>query len=301
MMKCRPPRPEKETGMIFKAIADTVLLLIMLAVLELNKNTVLGFVLLAAATAGYEILRARVLDGRGWFLRLLGWLAWIGAFAAVLFLTWPPVRSVPAYSGNEPSYTGEVSVSGGRIRGVYSEDGKVEMFTGIPYASPPVGELRWKEPQDPEPWDGVKDCDHYAPMSMQPRNLPIYDSLAQVIGYHDYRISLSDNWIAPMSEDSLYLNVWKPAGDAEGLPVLVFIHGGSLQTGQTWYGDYSGKTLAESGVVVVNMAYRLGVFGFYADEELAAESPNGTTGDYGRLDQIKALEWVRDNISSAFI
>ena len=73
-----------------------------------------------------------------------------------------------------------------------------------------------------------------------------------------------------MSEDSLYLNIWKPAGDVSGLPVLVYIHGGSLQSGQPWYADYSGEGLAKQGAVVVNMEYRLGVFGFFADEELQA-------------------------------
>ncbi|MBQ7061186.1 MAG: carboxylesterase family protein, partial [Clostridia bacterium] len=82
------------------------------------------------------------------------------------------------------------------------------------------------------------------------------------------------------------------------LPVLVYIHGGSLQTGQPWYGDYSGEGLAKEGVIVVNMGYRLGVFGFFASEELAAESEHGTTGNYGLLDQIKALEWVQSNISA---
>ena len=95
------------------------------------------------------------------------------------------------------------------------------------------------------------------------------------------------------------MNVWKPAGKIENpLPVLVYIHGGSLQTGQPWYADYRGTHLAKEGVVVVNLGYRLGVFGYLALEELQAESPNGTTGNYGLLDQIKALEWVRDNIAS---
>ena len=131
---------------------------------------------------------------------------------------------------------------------------------------------------------------------MQPTNSALYSSLAQIIGYHDYEITLEDNYITPVSEDSLYVNVWKPSGEVSGLPVYVFIHGGSLQTGQPWYADYSGLGLAREGVVVVNMGYRLGVFGYLADEELIAESPNGTTGNYGLLDQIKALEWVRDNI-----
>ena len=133
---------------------------------------------------------------------------------------------------------------------------------------------------------------------MQVRSSTLYSSLAQIIGYHDYKISLEDNFREAASEDSLYLNVWKPAGAQEKLPVLVFIHGGSLQTGQPWFQDYQGQQLAKEGIVYVNFSYRLGVFGYLALPELIEESPNGTTGNYGLLDQVKALEWVRDNIEA---
>ena len=276
----------------------TLLLLVMLAVLELNKNTIWGFALALGAAALFWRLRgSEKLCGR-WYGRLACRLGWIALFVGILFLTWPPVKAVPATDQKNPVRTQIVRVAQGELQGVLTRDGEVEIYAGIPYARPPVGELRWTEPQDCKPWEGVLQADTFAPMSMQPTNLPIYDSLAQIIGYHDYKISLRDNYVAPVSEDSLYLNVWKPAGEAEGLPVYVFIHGGSLQTGQPWYADYSGEGLAREGVIVVNMGYRLGVFGYLADRELAAESPNGTTGNYGLLDQIKALEWVRDNIAA---
>ncbi len=284
--------------MVAFGIFGALLFLIMLAVLELNKNTLLGFLLLIAATAAFVTLFVKVLHGGKWYWKVLGWLGWIAAFVGILFLTWPPTKAVPAYTGSKPEYTGVVSLSDGDVRGVLLEDGAVELYAGIPYAKPPVGELRWREPQDAEPWDGVRDCDHFAPMCMQPTDVPIYSSLKQIIGYHDYRISLSDNYVAPVSEDGLYVNVWKPAGDVQGLPVLVYIHGGTLQTGQPWYGDYAGTGLAKKGVVVVNLGYRLGVFGYLADEALAAESGHGTTGNYGLLDQIKALEWVQKNVAA---
>ena len=271
-----------------------IVFLLMLAVLELNKNTLLGFLLTIAATALFVFLRGRAAGGG---LRFLCWVGWIALFALILFLTWPPVKAVPAVEGKSAGRTQIVTLRDGQVQGVLTADGAVEVYTGIPYAAPPVDELRWREPQDVESWDGVRLCDHFAPMSMQPTNLPIYDSLAQIIGYHDYKISLKDNFRAPVSEDALYVNVFKPAGAAEGLPVYVYIHGGSLQTGQPWYGDYRGENLAREGAVYVNFAYRLGVFGYLADEELMAESENGTTGNYGLLDQIKALEWVRDNIA----
>lgn len=283
---------------ILFVIFSVLLFAIMLAVLELNKNTVLGMISFIIASAGFWAIHALVLAKANGGFKFLGWFCWIAVFVAILFITWPPVKAVPAVNAKNPAHTGIITIKQGELRGVYTEDGKVEVYTGIPYAKAPVGELRWKEPQDHDGWEGVLEADHFAPMSMQPTNLPIYNSLAQIIGYHDYKISLDERYIPPVSEDSLYLNVWKPAGDVSGLPVLVYVHGGSLQTGQPWYGDYRGEMLARENAVVVNIGYRLGVFGFYADEELSAESSNGTTGNYGLLDQIKALEWVRDNIVS---
>ena len=284
--------------MIGFGIVTGLLFVVMAAVLELNKNTLWGFALLIAATVGFAVLFLKVLHSGRWYMKLLGYLGYTAVFIGILFLTWPPTRAVPAYEGKTPVYTAPVRLEKGDIRGVIIADGAVELYAGIPYAQPPIGALRWKEPQDPLPWEGVLDGDHFAPMCMQPTHLPIYDSLARIIGYHEHSISLRDNYVPPVSEDGLYVNVWKPAGEVSDLPVLVYIHGGTLQTGQPWYADYAGTGLAKEGVVVVNLGYRLGVFGYLADERLAAESPNGTTGNYGLLDQIKALEWVRDNVAA---
>ncbi len=284
--------------MIAFGIFGSLLFLLMLAVLELNKNTVWGFALLVLVTVAFAILFVKVLHGNKWYWKLLGWLGWIGVFCGILFLTWPPMRRVPAYEGKTPVYTETVSLEKGDVRGVVIDGGRVELYAGIPYAKPPVGDLRWREPQDPEPWEGVLDADHFAPMCMQPTEMPLIGSLKQIIGYHEYRITLSDNYTPAVSEDGLYVNVWKPAGKAEKLPVLVYIHGGTLQTGQPWYGDYAGTGLAREGMIVVNMGYRLGVFGYLASKDLQDESANGTTGNYGMLDQIKALEWVRDNVAA---
>jgi para-nitrobenzyl esterase len=284
--------------MIAFGIVLGVLVLLMLAVLELNKNTLPGFLLLLAVAAGFVVLFVKVLHGNKWYWKLLAWAGFIGAFALIVLLSWPKEKRVPAYDGNSPVYTDVVSLEKGDVRGVVIDGGAVELYAGIPYAKPPVGDLRWREPQDPDPWEDVLTADHFAPMCMQPTELPIIGSLKQIIGYHDYQISFSDNYRPAVSEDGLYVNVWKPAGKVEGLPVLVYIHGGTLKTGQPWYGDYAGTGLAREGVVVVNLGYRLGVFGYFADEALKAESANGTTGNYGLLDQIKALEWVRDNVAA---
>ncbi|MBO6054688.1 MAG: carboxylesterase family protein [Oscillospiraceae bacterium] len=275
-----------------------VVILLMAAVLELGKHTLLGWILAAAAAVCFALLRGKKLGQVKRLTRFGAWCALLLVFGLILWLSWPPVRPVPAVRGKTGGVTETIHIAQGDLTGVLTGDGRVEVYAGIPYAKPPVGELRWREPQRAEAWQGVLAADHFAPMSMQTTNLPIYSSLAQIIGYHDYRISLSDNSRQPVSEDSLYLNIWKPAGDVSDLPVLVYIHGGSLQTGQPWYEDYSGESLARDGVIVVNMGYRLGIFGFFADEDLAGESENGTTGNYGLLDQIMALEWVRDNIAA---
>ncbi len=276
-------------------ISFALLLILMLALPELSKRSPAIFALGLAAAALFVFLHGRAEKKSA---RAFCWIGWIAVFAAVLLLSRPPVKAVPAAEGKEPARSQVVLTQKGKVQGLISADGAVEVYAGIPYAKAPVGELRWREPQDPVSWPGTLLCDHFAPMSMQPTDSALYSSLAQIIGYHDYKVSLDDNHVAPVSEDSLYVNVWKPAGEVSGAPVYVFIHGGSLQTGQPWYADYSGLGLAREGVVVVNMGYRLGVFGYFADEELMKESPNGTTGNYGLLDQIKALEWVRDNIAA---
>lgn len=270
--------------------------LVFAVLLELNKNSLAAWAVTFGLLAGYAALHTRLRDEHI-FLRMVAYLALLALLLPVLLGIGRPFRRRPALE-RSGGMTAVRSIHSGRVQGLLTEDGAVEVYAGIPYAKPPVGELRWKAPQDPDSWLGVRTCTHFAPMAMQPRNSEIYSSLAQIIGFHDFAISLDDNFRDEVSEDALYLNLWRPAGSARGLPVLVFIHGGALQTGQPWYADYSGEGLARKGVIVVNFGYRLGVFGFLASEELAAEDPHGSTGNYGLMDQIKALEWVRDNIAA---
>ena len=266
------------------------------ALLELGLHVIWGWLLAALAFAAFAVIHSRFLRGKKRLVRFCGWVLFCGVLGVVLYASRPPVRAVPAVEGKDPEVTDVVSVAQGQLTGVFTEDGAVEVYAGIPYAAPPVGALRWKAPEEPEPWEGVRACDHFAPMSMQNRSGTVFDSLTHIAVYHDFKPSLKDNWRPPMSEDSLYLNVWKPAGDITGAPVLVFIHGGSLSTGQTWYSEYNGEEFARRGIVVVNMAYRLNVFGYFAEDSLLAE--DGTTGNYGLLDQIQALRWVQENIAA---
>ena len=220
--------------------------LLWLAALELNKNALWGWAAALALLLGYALLYRNVLSGQRWFVKLGGFLLLTVLLALNFSLSQGPVKRRPAVEGKTPAITAVVTVEQGQLTGVYTPDGAVEVYTGIPYAAPPVGELRWREPQDPAPWEGVLAADHFAPMSMQVLNSNLYSSLAQIIGYHDYEISLKDNFRDAVSEDALYLNIWKPAGAQEKLPVLVYVHGGSLQTGQPWYADYSGGATCSS-------------------------------------------------------
>lgn len=181
-----------------------------------------------------------------------------------------------------PASTMEVpQLASGPISGEL--DGEVWTYLGIPYAAPPVGELRWREPQPVEPWDDVWTCDDFGPACPQePFDVPLLSSLMDV---------------GMTSEDCLYANVWTPAESPdESMPVMVWIYGGAFTSGAANIPIYDGHNLAEMGVVVVSFNYRVGPFGFMAHPLLSEESENGVSGNYGLLDQIAALEWVQENI-----
>jgi len=207
------------------------------------------------------------------------WRQW--ATAAILI----PMGSLAALgpgaqSANPEVANPQVRVEQGRLVG-YREDG-VHIFKGVPYAVPPVGERRWRPPREPEDWRGQRFAMRFSPQCPQ---LPYPEG------------SFFERGIAPTSEDCLYLNVWTGSLDAQARrPVMVWIHGGALTRGSGASPWYDGSALARKGVVVVTFNYRLGAFGYLAHPELSEESPHDASGNYGTLDQIAALEWVRDNI-----
>ncbi len=173
-----------------------------------------------------------------------------------------------------------VEAPAGAVRG--DSRGGLTVFKGIPYAAPPIGDARWKAPADAPVWDGVKDATDFGPACLQP---------VRTTG------SIYADDVGVMSEDCLNLNIWAPK-DAEKAGVFVWIHGGALRSGASSLGMYDGARLAEKGMVVVSINYRLGVLGYLAHPELSAETDDNISGNYGLLDQIKALEWVRDNIAA---
>lgn len=173
-----------------------------------------------------------------------------------------------------------VTVDSGALEGVIASNGSVRIFKGIPFAAPPTGNLRWKEPQRAAVWKGVRKADAFGSRCAQP-------SLYSDMVFRD----------AGMSEDCLFLNVWTPA-TAHDLPVLVYFHGGGFGAGSGDEPRYDGENFARHGVVVVTVNYRLSVFGFLSHPELTAESRHHASGNYGMLDQVAALEWVARNIAA---
>ncbi len=272
-----------------------------LALLELSKNMIVGWGIGIIAMFLMLFFRNKLKQNGKQSLKRTAVL-WIG-FAIVLcvnyILTSPPYRNVPAVDNKNPEVTEVVHINQGDLTGVYNADKSVKVYAGIPYAKAPVGDLRFREPQKPEGWEGIRACDEFGPMAMQVRDNTAFNSLSHILGWHDYKMKFGDEYLEPMSEDCLYLNVFTPEDTSTELkPVIFYVHGGSLKTGQSSYSEYRGEDLAKQGVVFVNFAYRLGVFGYYTADDLKSESPNGTTGNYGLLDQIAALSWVRENIES---
>jgi para-nitrobenzyl esterase len=180
----------------------------------------------------------------------------------------------------------QITTKAGKIKGHWSSDSKIMAFKGIPYAAPPVGGLRWKAPQPATPWQGVKECNRFSASPMQPKPVPFSMWSAEFLIPQE-----------PIGEDCLYLNVWTASKSAKApKPVLVWIYGGGFSSGGSACPIYDGEALARKDVVVVSINYRVGIFGFFAHPDL---SKNGeASGNFGLLDQIAALQWVKNNIAA---
>ena len=176
------------------------------------------------------------------------------------------------------------NTNAGKVAGF--KEGNINVFKGIPFAAPPVGELRWKAPQPIKPWSGVKDCIQFAASPMQ------FDPVPFMCWSEEFLIPKK-----PIDEDCLYLNVWAK-NTATKKPVLVYIYGGGFVSGGAGCAIYDGKEMAEKDVVFVSINYRVGVFGFLAHPELTKESGYGASGNYALLDMIASLKWVKENIAA---
>ena len=185
-------------------------------------------------------------------------------------------------SQNHNAFPVQAKTVNGVIEGNYDTHTGIQTYFGVPFAKPPVGDLRWKAPQPLDDWKGVKGTKKFAPRPMQ------------TLVFGDMK-SRSDG----LSEDCLYLNIWTPAKrNTKGLPVLVYFFGGGFVAGDASEYRYDGESMAKEGIVAVTVNYRLNVFGFLAHPELSAEAPYKASGNYGLLDQHAALKWVQDNIDA---
>jgi para-nitrobenzyl esterase len=181
-----------------------------------------------------------------------------------------------------------VKTANGKVDGIFNSDKTIRIFKGIPFAAPPIGNLRWKAPQPVKNWTGVKTCTNFSASPMQSKPVPF--------------MCWSEEFIAqpePLSEDCLYLNIWTAAqSKGEKRPVFVWIYGGGLSSGSSNCAIYDGEDMAKKGVVFVSLNYRVGVFGFMAHPELSKESGHNASGNYGFMDQMAALRWVQKNIAA---
>ncbi|MBD0851813.1 carboxylesterase/lipase family protein [Maribacter arenosus] len=185
-------------------------------------------------------------------------------------------------SQNGNSFPVQVKIENGTIEGNYNTHTGIQTYFGVPFAKPPIGELRWKAPQPLDNWEGVKETKVFGPRPMQ--TLVFGDMKSRSNG---------------VSEDCLYLNVWTPAKrSTKDLPVLVYFYGGGNVAGDASEPRYDGESMAKKGMVVVTTNYRLNVFGNLAHPELSAEAPYKASGNYGQLDQNMALQWVQKNIAA---
>jgi para-nitrobenzyl esterase len=181
------------------------------------------------------------------------------------------------------SAANRIKIANGVLESNASPKDRVRAYKGIPFAQPPVGDLRWREPQPVKNWTGARNADQFGPRCMQ-RTSPGADYWFRSNG---------------MSEDCLYLNVWAPAKSGpERLPVLVYIFGGGFQNGDGSEPRYDGESMARQGLVAVSVNYRTNIFGFFVHPELTRESPHHAAGNYGLLDQVAALQWVQTNIAA---
>ena len=194
-----------------------------------------------------------------------------------------PVIAVGAMAIQPSFATDRVKTANGILESTAAPKDGVRSFKGIPFGQPPVGALRWREPQPVKNWSGVRKADQFGPRCMQ-RTSPGADYWFRSNG---------------MSEDCLYLNVWTPAKSGhEKLPVLVYIFGGGFQNGDGSEPRYDGENMARKGMVAVSVNYRTNIFGFFVHPELTKESPHHAAGNYGLLDQVAALQWVQKNIAA---
>lgn len=293
----RPPsaRRRRWVGALARWGPLLLLLVVAAALAWLNQSPWWGWLLVTMLLAVVGA-STRWWMGRHPILQIAAWLLAGTTVAATAILAHPAPQTRTA-GGEDPVPSRQVVTQEGAVVGVYNDERSVEIFAGIPYAQPPVADLRWRAPQPPERREHIFRADRFSPAPVQGTSTFLTRALSQIVD-----VPLEDTLLNPfpVSEDSLTLNIWRSAEPAAGqLPVLVYIPGGGFQTGSGALPLYDGESLASTGeMITVTINYRLGVLGFLSHPELAEESGYDASGNYGILDQLAALKWVQDNIAA---
>ena len=275
---------------IFFPLGWSVLTAVLIFYFDLANGPLIFFILELLFLAALFVLRIIFRKKKGW-VKLVIWMSFIFLTGNNIVLCQPTETTLNAYYYDNPVYVETpLELNEGKVKGVYNKDQDVEIYAGIQY-----GEVeRWKEPK-PHSWEGVKDGSKFGPRSMQPKDNAVTNTVLDIYSEKAWRPNyLMQPYQSPSEEESLQLNIWRPK-NASSLPILVYIHGGSLTNGSSAAVDINGETMAKHGVIMITIQYRLGVFGYFAHEDLAKENEHGTTGNYGLLDQIFALKWINGN------
>ena len=275
-------------------IGWTIITALLIFYFDLANGPLIWFILELVFLAAFFAIRVLFRKKKTW-IRLLTWAGFIVLTISVMAFDKPYAKKKSAVYYDNPVLIEEpLQLNEGKVQGVYNEDKSVRVYAGIQYAKAE----RWKEPEV-YTWEGVHDGTHFAPKSMQPKSNQIVDTLADIYSEGKWHPNYLMKPLEERSEEkALSLNIWRPNTNETNLPILVFIHGGSLTNGSNSFEEYNGENVAKHGVIMITITYRLGVFGYFAHPDLRKESPNNTTGDYGLLDQIFALNWINNNASN---
>ena len=275
-------------------IAWVIISILLIFIFDLLNGPLIWFVLELLLLVAFFVTRVLLRDKKKW-VRLVTWLAFFATTIAIIgFDKTAYEKKSAAYYKNPEKISEVLQLNEGKVQGFYNEDKSVQVYAGIPYAQAE----RWKEPKA-YTWDNTIDGTYFGARSMQPASTPAMDTLVDIYSEKGWHPNYLMQPYQEREEGGLYLNIWKPNNNKTDLPILVYIHGGSLTSGSGSYEDYNGESIAKHDVIMITIQYRLGVFGYFAHPDLKQEALNetghATTGNYGLLDQVFALKWINNN------
>ncbi len=275
-------------------IGWTIILTFIIFYFDLANGPLIWFILELTLLVAFFLIRVLFRDKKKW-MRLLTWVGFVFTTIAIMSFNQTPYRKKSAAYYKNPELIAEpLQLNQGKVQGFYNEDKSVQVYAGIPYAQAE----RWKEPKE-YTWEGTLDGRYFGARSMQPKSSSLMNSLVDMYSEGGWHPNFKMQPHQDREEGGLYLNIWKPNTADTNLPILFYVHGGSLTTGSGADDNINGETMAKHGVIMITIQYRLGIFGYFAHPDLKQEALNetghATTGNYGLLDQVFALKWVNDN------